>query len=402
MAVSGIAGIGSIIRKTDTAERTSRPPSRGLFYIATGWMGRTDRNCWRETGSAVRVADMEILPFRFRPVLSLAILATCLLVAYCTFGGSGVVYSQSCPVSGRIIIKTSVLDQTFELGDIYGYAVFYQPDHAMDSGRELVLYDEDFTPDIPAPYWAGASSDLRDDRFYPLPELKNNDAIRIFSVPTGFYYRSNPINLPPYMNIFLDPSKVSQAEFTRVANCLETNQASINLALSKLGKYYPSYLRASFKPLVLGGIVRGVPPFKDPSYIGLEKHFWHDDKQVIGLPVATGFDLYPGQSMRYSYSGHIAILSYNLDGTSIFTIDGKVINESNVGVGSGICSATNYNSCGKMISYWGQNADGSETFDVAWQNGPNEYSLEPFPSRARSIPKGNDTDIPVPPQPANQ
>jgi hypothetical protein len=297
-------------------------------------------------------------------------------------GSEKTLYTASCDDTSSISIKVSVhrhlLD--FERGDGLGYGLFYD----VPGKKEIPIYNNGFDVNdnhvIPAwyvgwgfaPSWSVGQADYgkrwvygRTNDFAPLPGTKDTPQLKIFELPKRTYNRNaHPPELdnPPFMNIFLSHTQVSETEFTTLANCLKTHKEDIDKKLLALGSYFPDDDQRFYHPLRLGGVVYGMPPYDNPKYIEMINSIWGETLSEKVIPAFGRFTLYPGQSAKGKVNGRAVIVSVSDSSQPELQVDEKKITGWYTP-----CGEDNKN-CQTIITIMNQNSDKSITFDVSNKN----------------------------------
>lgn len=220
----------------------------------------------------------------------------------------------------------------------FGYALFY---HFRDGGRYgfwIDGYTEDpRTGSNLAQYDGWGAGSLRDGMyadlsrplarggtplFTPLPRNIKGVKAYSFETPAAKSYLYGR-DLPPFMNIFIDPKAQSFDNFKSVYKCLTIQRVEINGALDRLATVLPSFL--DYKALHLGGIVYGLPPYADPAFREQIEAFWYGDAtHPIPLPTSRTLEsvrLFPGQMARSEWGGKVYEIKARPDGDLEWYID---------------------------------------------------------------------------------
>ena len=287
----------------------------------------------------------------------------------------------------------------FEGGDAIGYGLFLRvSDHPGDiSVYNDAFSERDYPMGFPAIYvgWNLAGERWRKDpghyvgpvptnEFAPVPQGLPAGQVRIFEAPSGSYSRdaTPPATKQPLlMNIFLPPDKIDAVQFNRLADCLASHQADINKALVSLRADFPYRSQYLYRPLRLGAIVRGLPPWSEGAYVDQIRSFYGDTQPVKPLPAAGLFTLYKGQSATGLIDGRQVRLSILPSGETQWTIDGTTLPDepgpkdvaaasvrdivaslNGLMIGHSVCRSDKMDECAKWITPHFWNNDGSTTF----------------------------------------
>jgi len=127
------------------------------------------------------------------------------------------------------------------------------------------------------------------------------------------------------MNIFLEPRASSVQSFDSIANCLALHKPDIDESLTDVAKLLPATDRSFYHPLRLGGIVLGMPPFDDPSYLNIIKTLWGETETIRALPDYGSFTLFPGQSAKGVVNGHSILLTVDVNDEANLYVDDVLI-----------------------------------------------------------------------------
>jgi hypothetical protein len=311
------------------------------------------------------------------------------------------VYVGKCNERVSVVVKSSSYSHPFdfELGDATGYGLFLR---AVDRPNDLPLYDDafsdrDYPMGFPASY---AGWDLAGERwhkeaghyagpvitneFAPVPQGLLGSRVRVFEPPSGTYSRdATPpaTEAPLLMNIFVPGGDEYGAQFKRLADCLALHQAEINRALIRVRADFPYRSQHLYRPLRLGAIVSGPPPWSDPAYVDQIRELYGDTKPVKPLPEGGLFTLYKGQSATGIIDGKQVRITILPSGETQWWIDGTVLpdepeksdveatglqdvvaSSNGLMIGKSICHADKMDACAKWIEPHSWNNDGSTTF----------------------------------------
>jgi hypothetical protein len=335
-------------------------------------------------------------------------------------------YVGRCDAHESIVVKSSAYSHPldFEGGDAIGYGLFLR---AAGSPNDLPIYNDSFSArdravGWPASYvgwnlagwrWKKEAGHYKgptpSNEFAPVPRGLPSSQARIFELPTGPYSRdATPpaTETPLLMNIFLAPGTFSDAHFTSLADCLASHRADINRALALIRADFPYRSQAFYRPLRLGALVSGVPPWSDPDYVDQIRLLYGDMKPVKALPDSGLFTLYKGQSAIGIIDGKQVQLTVLPTGETQWLIDGArlpdepsqrdveatglrdVVTASNgLMIGHRICHVDRMDECAKWIqpNWW--NNDGSTGFWIflqiregAWASDPASLTVAHGPS----------------------
>lgn len=311
------------------------------------------------------------------------------------------VYVGRCDSRTSVVVKASAYSHPldFEGGDAIGYGLFLRvSDHPGDiSVYNDAFSERDYPMGFPAIYvgWNLAGERWRKDpghyvgpvptnEFAPVPQGLPAGQVRIFEAPSGSYSRdaTPPATKQPLlMNIFLPPDKIDAVQFNRLADCLASHQADINKALVSLRADFPYRSQYLYRPLRLGAIVRGLPPWSEGAYVDQIRSFYGDTQPVKPLPAAGLFTLYKGQSATELIDGRQVRLSILPSGETQWTIDGTTLPDepgpkdvaaasvrdivaslNGLMIGHSVCRSDKMDECAKWITPHFWNNDGSTTF----------------------------------------
>lgn len=311
------------------------------------------------------------------------------------------VYVGRCDARASIVVKSSAYSHPLSLaGDAIGYGLFLR---VSGDPRDIPVYDDafserDYPMGFPASYvgWNLAGSGWRKDaperyvgpvptnEFAPVPQGLPLAQVRIFEMPSGTYSRdaTPPATKQPLlMNIFLPSNKIDLVRFNRLADCLALHQADINWALVRVRADFPYKSRDFYRPLRLGAIVLGMPPWSDPAYVNQIRSLYGDTKPSKALPTVGVFTLYKGQSATGTIDGKQVRISILATGETQWTIDGTTLPDepeqkevaatdlrdveaaaNGLMIGHSICRSDKMDECAKWITPHFWNNDGSTTF----------------------------------------
>jgi hypothetical protein len=314
------------------------------------------------------------------------------------------VYVGRCEAPTSIVVKSSAYSHPldFELGDAIGYGLFLR---VSDHPGDLAVYDDafsghDYPAGFPATYvgWNLAGERWKTDsgryvgpvptnEFAPVPQGLSPSQVRIFELPSGTYSRDAmppATEQPMLMNIFLPPDKIDAVRFNGLADCLGSHQADINQALVRVRGDFPYRSRYLYRPLRLGAIVRGLPPWSDPAYVNQIRLLYSDTESVKALPAAGSFTLYKGQSATGNIDGRQVRLSILPTGETQWAIGGTplpdepgskdvaaaglqdvVASMNGLMIGHSVCRSDKMDDCAKWITPHFWNNDGSTTFWIS-------------------------------------
>lgn len=312
------------------------------------------------------------------------------------------VYVGRCDARTSVVVKASAYSHPldFEQGDAIGYGMFLR---VSDYPGDISVYNDafserDYPAGFPATYvgWNLAGERWAKDpghyvgpvptnEFAPVPLGLPSGQVRIFELPSGSYSRdATPpaTNQPLLMNIFLPSDKIDAVRFNGLADCLASHQADINKALVSLRADFPYRSQYLYRPLRLGAIVRGLPPWSEGAYVDQIRSLYGDTQPVKPLPAAGLFTLYKGQSATGSIDGKHVRISILPSGETQWTIDGKILPDEPAAnvvaaaglpdveadilngliIGHSICRSDKMDECAKTIEPHFWNNDGSTTF----------------------------------------
>jgi hypothetical protein len=366
-------------------------------------------------GGQVRVFELRLSRTAWFRLLGLACIGVLLWAGYhFLLPAHGVrdVYEGRCGAHESIVVKSSAYSHPldFELGDATGYGLFLR---VSGYPRDIPIYDDafserDYPLGFPATYvgwdlagegWNKEPGQYRGpvptNEFAPMPQGLPSSQARIFELPSGTYSRdATPpaTEKPLLMNIFLPSEKISADVFIKLADCLALHQADINRALVRVRADFPYRSRHFYRPLRLGGMVRGLPPWSDPGYVNQIRSLYDDTKPVKALPDAGLFTLYKGQSANGLIDGKQVRLSILPTGETQWLIDGAILPDEptqkdveaaglrdvasasyGLEIGNSICRADKMDECSKSIEHHSRNNDGSTTFWIWLREGDHTW-----------------------------
>lgn len=328
------------------------------------------------------------------------------------------VYVGRCDARASIAVKSSAYSHPldFEQGDATGYGLFLR---VSGQPSDILIWDDAFSERelqvaFPTPYvgwdlaidWnvahekgGGQPQDYRGPlqtwEFAPVPQGLPSSQARIFEPPSGAYSRDatpSAPRTPPLMNIFLPADKISETQFTGLADCLGRHREEINSAFVRLRADFPFRSQHFYFALRLGGIVRGMPPWSDDRYVEQIRLLYGDTAETKALPDAGRFTLYRGQSASGIVGGRKFRLSISPTGRKQIAIDGitlpylpaekdvdavglhdaKVVGDRLI-IGQSICHTDKLNECQKWFQISRSNNDGSTTFEMSLRAADHTY-----------------------------
>jgi hypothetical protein len=281
----------------------------------------------------------------------------------------------------------------FELGGSVGYNLTYNA----ETGEPELIYDDNFSStdrhgSVPAPFVSWRFDGERFSGPYPsytYAPLPRSGAVHVFKSEAQVGSVPKPQSLD-FMNLFLDIRRVSQKHFAIIADCLAAHEHDLDRALAGMQKEIPSSLRRFYRPLRLGGVFYGPPPYTDPSYMKAVK----DQLSASIIPEIGGFRLFRGRSMTGTINGHQIGLFLTDDGEIEIRRDGALVSFDAKGKGdqpgisrsgwqiyidAGRCSDQKFD-CGELIEMIGQRDDLSDWFLIFRQLGPAAWGQTAVPS----------------------
>jgi hypothetical protein len=320
------------------------------------------------------------------------------------------VYVGRCDARYSIVVKSSAYSHPLDFvgGDAIGYGLFVR---TSGSPSDFPIYNDGFSERddavrLPATYvgwdlagwrWQKEPGHFRgptpSNEFAPVPLGLPSSEFRIFESPSGTYSRGVG---PLLMNIFLPPGKISEARFSDLADCLTSHQADINFALARVRADFPYRSQGFYRPLRLGAIVLGMPPWSDPAYAKQIRSLYGDTNPVKALPEAGSFTVYKGQTAAGLIDGKQVWLTILPTGETQWKIDGATIpdepSQSDVDtaglhdvtaasnglmIGHSIRHADKTDECAKSIepNWW--NNDGSTGFWIFLKIGDGIWATDP-------------------------
>jgi hypothetical protein len=320
-----------------------------------------------------------------------------LLCWKCAFSGDGPrrILNTACSDGGSIDLALSVYPHTldFELGGSVGYEVTYRT----KAGDVIPLYDDNFSSQdrhgvVTAPFVSWRFDGNHFSGPYPsytYAPLPRTGPVRVFNKEAQVGYIPKPSNLN-FMNMFLDPRRVTMPQFLTVADCLAAHKEEFDRALVDMQNDIPSNLGKFYHPLRLGGVFYGPPPYTDPTYMkGVE-----DLLSASVIPGAGGFRLFRGRTATGVINGHQVELSLSNAGEIEVQRDGMRVNFDAKGKGNhpgvsrsgwsfyfdadGCPDQQGY--CGELIEMIGQRDDLSDWFLIFRQLGPAAWGQTQVPS----------------------
>jgi hypothetical protein len=212
-------------------------------------------------------------------------------------------YVAECRNSS-ISLKVDIQSNSIE-GDLLSYGLNY----VHKDGGEKYIYRVE-----PPKYYEVTRTGVD---FEPLPK-NTKDGLLVSSIElpnSADRVKWHDAERPPFMNIFLDPTVFSQKDYNEISDCLSSHKDDLNKSLLNLADSFPPRSRQYYHPLRLGGVVFGLPPYKDPSYVSLireSKGVEQDDttKVIKILENTNNFTLYPGQRAEGDKNGIHIVLYY--------------------------------------------------------------------------------------------
>ena len=362
--------------------------------VADLWNAAKASEAWADAGSSIRwVREAKTGDL---PPISQALLGEGEMAPWIAGGeqapgawigkGPHRLWSADCAAPASISLDVSVYRGNMELGDTNGWGLFYHP----SAGTSVALYDDGYIGDISkvrdrmfagtGPYvgWRfdgkQFSGPMPTFTYTPLP-AGGGPAMTVFDLAAQLGpHESTPSEDPPFLNAFVDPTKMSADDFAKVTACMSAHRKDLNAALALLPTNVPPWDRQFFRVLALGGLVYGHPPFDDPAYMAALSQM----RGSTEIPNQGTFIIYPGGTARGVINGHSVRVFPNGVNNPGIEIDGKAVDfdsdgKSNVpGVflagpiagwrfDGGVCRPDMQN-CGKEINLMSDNSDGSETF----------------------------------------
>jgi hypothetical protein len=323
-------------------------------------------------GGQVRIFELRLSRTAWFRLLGLACIGVLLWAGYhFLWPAHGVrdVYEGRCGAHESIVVKSSAYSHPldFELGDATGYGLFLR---VSGYPRDIPIYDDafserDYPLGFPATYvgwdlagegWNKEPGQYRGpvptNEFAPMPQGLPSSQARIFELPSGTF----------------------------------------NRALVRVRADFPYRSRHFYRPLRLGGMVRGLPPWSDPGYVNQIRSLYDDTKPVKALPDAGLFTLYKGQSANGLIDGKQVRLSILPTGETQWLIDGAILPDEptqkdveaaglrdvasasyGLEIGNSICRADKMDECSKSIEHHSRNNDGSTTFWIWLREGDHTW-----------------------------
>ena len=308
----------------------------------------------------------------------------------------------SCDAGLSVVVKSSSYTHLLSLvGDATGYGVFLR---VQGQSQDVALWNDAFSATdypfgFPAPYvgwslegnrWKKTPGRYLGPRptheFAPVPDGLPGSQVRIFEVPPpSEIYRRNAmwgeVATPRLMNIFIPPASISEDGFRRLGDCLAVHRGTINRALARVGADFSYRGQGFYKPLRLGALVHGLPPWSDIAYVTQIRRLYRDAEPLKPLPEVARFTLYKGQTVQGVVDGRTVRISilpagateWQIDGTTLpdqpsqadvaaTGLRGVVASSNGLVIGESICHVENLEACAKRIEPVVWNNDGSTQF----------------------------------------
>jgi len=165
-------------------------------------------------------------------------------------------------------------------------------------GSELALYPKHSFSYVGWGFDCHSFSDpTESDVYTPMP-TGPSDKVWVFDPHATV--GATQTGIAPFMNIFVDPSRVSAADFATAETCLEDHRDDLNAAIARLPDLAPKDIPNRLFPLALGGIAYERPPLDDPTFMAMASA-----SEIPSLEgSSTDFFLAPGTSAVGDIGGH--------------------------------------------------------------------------------------------------